>query len=92
MRTISELIILMISNIEYFDGTYDDWLSNLNESELISKEEEVLVRQFLKNNKPSYFFDWSLLLGWYMKTEERFLDWDLGNRLRWLILLYEKNY
>lgn len=53
MRTISELIILMISNIEYFDGTYDDWLSNLNESELISKEEEVLVRQFLKNNKPS---------------------------------------
>jgi hypothetical protein len=55
MRTIKELLQLMLDNQQYFQAGLCYWSNNLYANGLINMREWVLLKKYIKVNRPSAF-------------------------------------
>ena len=83
-RTIHELIKVMLDNQYYFSTGLCGWCLNLLIVNQISEEEFVILKKYIKNNKPfnlfqlKYFFKHKSESSFYWKPD------DINPRIKWL--------
>jgi hypothetical protein len=74
-RTIKELLQLMLDNKDLFETGLCRWDVELSHKNLINFNENVLLRDFIKNNKPS---DYKENSPYYWEV------FDIEPRIKWL--------
>lgn len=90
MRSIKELLQLMLDNEHMFKTGLCMWAMDLDESNLITDDEYYLLGNYIRNNRP--------IIGWirYYTLSVFFRDyyWKYGNikpRIKWLKKHIKKN-
>ena len=59
-KTIKELLQLMLEHQELFDEGLCNWKSSLMHKSLISLEEYFMLKNYIRENKPSIFSSWNV--------------------------------
>ncbi len=79
LRSIKELLQVMLDNLILFDNGLCYWATELYHEELISYEERRILMNYIQNNKPSFSSITSLVTGGYY--------WRAGKinpRIKWI--------
>ena len=83
MRTIKELLQLMLDNKVLFKTGLCFWLVSLKANELITDKEYDLLNEYIENNKPKY----SIFNIYMLINDSRFYYWKaecITPRIKWL--------
>jgi hypothetical protein len=93
MRTIKELLQLMLDHQEYFDTGLCLWTTRMYQNGLFTSEERNCVRDYIRNNRPTDKWTYDALF--YQKKPERstyyWTVFEIGPRKRWLKRHIRKN-
>ncbi len=91
MRTIKELLQIMLDNPQHFDYGLCRWAVNLYCGELITSEEYWILRNYIKVNKPFIFSSFDVL---NQRISSNPYYWKVGKiepRIEWLKKHINKN-
>lgn len=91
MRTIKELLQIMLSNPQHFDEGLCRWTNNLYSRELINGKEYWVLKDYIKANKPFIFSSFDVL---NQRISSSPYYWEVGKiepRIKWLKKHINKN-
>lgn len=83
-RTIKELFEVMLENQNHFRCGICAWITDLRLFELINYEEGIILKEYIKNNRPSKFYSWEVFIQHITKNT---YYWKFGNlkpRVKWI--------
>ena len=84
MRTIKELLQLMLDNKHLFQCGLCHWLTELFIYKLISRDERIFLLNYIKENKPEYkWYNPYMLLNHY-KDSFYWIEGCITPRINWL--------
>lgn len=92
MRTIKELLQVMLDNQQYFEDGLCSWVTDLyweSKFKLITHNEVAKIKAYITENRPSKFSSISAF-----KNRHREYYWEVGNinpRIEWLKKHIKKN-
>lgn len=86
MRTIKQLLEVMLEHQELFENGLCAWSRNLTYEQIITIDERIIIWTYIRENKPSKYSSWSAYkeqtnqsrMGYYWKYK------DITPRIKWL--------
>lgn len=86
MRTIKQLLELMLKHQDLFERGLCEWSRNLSDKQIITIDERTIIWTYITKNKPSKFSSWSAYkeqtnhkrIGYYWKYK------DITPRIKWI--------
>lgn len=81
-RIVVPLLELMLENQELFDCGLCSWIAMLRLKNIISNDEFVILRMYVRLNRPSIFSSWGAF-----RQRNRLYHWPSGNikpRIKWI--------
>lgn len=91
MRTIKELLQIMLDNPQHFETGLCRWANYLYSGELITSEEYRVLRNYIKTNEPFIFSSFDVL---NQRISSSPYYWEVGKiepRIEWLKKHINKN-
>jgi hypothetical protein len=82
MRTIKELLKVMLDNPQYFRSGLCGWKTNLQSANLISADEWFLLEDYIRNHRPNPYLSIKAF-----KSRKTAYYWPIGDikpRIKWL--------
>jgi hypothetical protein len=89
MRTIKELLQLMLDNKHFFQAGLCNWAANLRYYDIINIEEHYIMHQYIRDNRPFLLSSIDAF-----KHRNKAFYWEFGDikpRIKWLKKHIAKN-
>jgi hypothetical protein len=82
MRSIKELLELMLKNEQGFFSGLCSWVNYLYSSKIINLEEKLLLIRYIENNRPS---KWSSFSAFKYRNTHFYWEWkNIKPRIKWI--------
>lgn len=82
MRTIKELLQTMLDNQDFFSIGLCAWASDLYYFNLITYEERIVLRSYIRDNRPSKYSSINAFI--HKDSDFYWFEGDISPRIKWI--------